>query len=180
MKSSTLIAIAVFFVTSLGICRANLGDGEAQCIAKYGAESDVQTDLGYRQVGDKAASFIVKTSGGEMVLRIIFLNEMSCHESYSNADSSSGLSDDQMKAILNAQSAGLKWEKGKTMYRTAASGFTNGTTYGTIDWLRSDGATARFYISGKASSQNHSGQVDLSTKQYADAQHFYDKQNGEN
>jgi hypothetical protein len=177
MKPSTSLALACFFVSSVAICRGNLGDTEAQCVAKYGAESDVTDDLGYRQVGDKAASFNVKTSGGAMDLRIIFLRGLSCHETYSNADSSRGLSEDQMKAILNAQSAGQKWDKGKTIFRSTG---ISGYTYGTIDWLRSDGATARFYLSSQSSSQTQTGQIDLSTKYYAYAQHFYDKENGGN
>jgi len=78
-----------------------------------------------------------------------------------------------MKAILESQRAGLDWDRQRKVYRTIA-----GTTYGTIDWLRSDGAVARFFVSGQASSQTQTGQVQLSTKQYASAQSFYDKQNG--
>jgi hypothetical protein len=162
-------------MSGVGICRANLGETETQCIARYGTESDVQTDIGYRQVGDKAASFNVKAAHGSLFVRVIFLNGLSCHESISNADTSIGLSEDQMKAILDSQNAGFKWEKGRTLYRTAA-----GTTYGSVDWRRSDGAVAKFWISGTADSQSQTGQVDLSTKQYAVAQHFYDKENGDN
>jgi hypothetical protein len=106
---------------------------------------------------------------------VIFLNGLSCHESFSNADSSHGLSDDQMKDILKAQSAGLNWSKQKTQLRTRSD-----MTYGSVEWLRTDGATATFWVSGNASSQSQSGQVDLSSKYYAYAQHFYDKENGEN
>jgi hypothetical protein len=177
MEKLKLTALALLFVAAMDVCRANLGDTEAQCIAKYGSESDVKDDLGYRQVGDKAASFKVKAPNGEIILRITFLNGLSCHESYSSADSSRGLSEDQMKAILHSQDAGLNWDKRKTIYRTSNSA---GQTFGTVDWLRSDGATARFWMLGKASSQSQSGQIDLSTKQYADAQHFYDEENGNN
>jgi len=170
-----VLVVALLFVSGLGICRANLGETEAQCIARYGSESNVQNDIGYRQVGDKAVSFNAKTAQGPLCVKVIFLNGLSCHESISNADASIGLSEDQMKAILNSQSAGLKWEKGRTLYRTIA-----GSTYGSVDWLRSDGASAKFWISGKAGSQSQTGQVDLSTKQYAVAQSFYDKQNGGN
>ena len=175
MNIPKVLVAALLFVSGLGTCRANLGETEAQCIARYGNESDVQNDVGYRQVGDKAASFNVKTAKGSLYVKVIFLNGLSCHESFSNADASIGLTEDQMKAILNSQSAGLKWEKGRTLYRTVA-----GLTSGSADWRRSDGATATFWTSGKADSQIQTGQVDLSTKQYAVAQHFYDKENGGN
>jgi hypothetical protein len=176
MKTSKFAAAALLLVSGFGVCRANLGESEAQCVARYGSESEIRNDLGFRQVGDKAASFNVKTPSGSLGVRVIFLNGLSCHESFGNADASLGLSQDQMTAILNAQAAGLQWRKGKTVYRTDRSG----ETHGTVDWLRSDGATARFWMSGKADSQKESGQVDLSTKQYAVAQDFYDKENGEN
>ncbi len=174
MKTLQLMAVVLLFVSDVGVCRANLGETEAQCIARYGDESDIQNDLGYRKVGDKAASFNLKTPNGSLVVRVIFLNGLSCHEEFSNADSSRGLSVDQMKALLDAQSAALKWRKGKTVYRSS-SGFT----YGSVDWLRSDGATARFWLSGKADAQTQSGQVELSTKEYTYAQRFYDKENGD-
>jgi hypothetical protein len=175
MKSSTLLAIVFIFVSGMTVCRANLGESEARCITRYGAESDVQTDLGYRQVGDKAASFNVNTPSGALIVRVTFLRGLSCRESFSCADSSRGLTEDQMKGILNSQSVGLKWEKGRTVYRTGY-----GSAYATIDWLRSDGAGAKSYMSGKADSRSLSGQIDLFTKLYADAQHFYDKENGDN
>jgi hypothetical protein len=175
MKTPKLVATALLFVSGMSISRANLGETEAQCIARYGNESDIQTDVGYRQVGDKAASFNIKTANGILVIRVIFLKGLSCHESFSNDDSSRGLSEDQLKSILDSQSAGLAWSKQKTVYRSVS-----GVTYGTVDWLRTDGATARFWMSGKADTQNQAGQIDLSTKQYAYAQHFYDKENGDN
>jgi hypothetical protein len=167
--------VALLFVSGAGVCRANLDETEAQCIARYGPESDVTTDVGYRQVGDKAASFIFKTPKATMDVRVTFLRGLSCHETFSNDDSSTGLTEDQMKGILDAQSAGLKWEKGKTVLRTDRS---LQSTSGTVDWLRSDGATARFWLSGKADAQTHTGQVDLSTKLYTSAQRIYDKENG--
>src|SRR5471030_2353740 len=102
MKTSKFVAVALLFVSGMGVCRANLGETEAQCIARYGSESDIQTDIGYRQVGDKAASFYLKTASGSFDVRVIFLKGLSCHESISisNADASRGLSEDQMKAIL--------------------------------------------------------------------------------
>jgi len=176
MKTSKSVVLAWLFILGMDVCRANLGETEAQCIAKYGSESDIQTDLGYRQVGDKAGSFSVKTARGSFDIRVIFLNGLSCHESISNADASHGLTEDQMKAILDSQSAGFKWRKRKTVYHTDRSDETAGTE----NWLRSDGATANFFMSGKAASGELSGEVELSTKEYTVAQHFYDKENGAN
>jgi hypothetical protein len=173
MKIFQLVAAVLIFGSGIGVCRANLGETETQCIARYGPESDVQTDIGYKQVGDKAASFTVKTATGSLSVRVIFLNGMSCRETLANADQSTGLSKDQMMGILNSQSAGLKWDKRNTIYRTS-----NGQTYGTIDWLRSDGATARFWVSSHAGSQTQTGQVDVATKQYTYAQRIFDKENG--
>jgi hypothetical protein len=175
MKPFLLVTIAVLFLFSMGLTRANLGETEAQCIARYGAESDVRTDMGYRQVGDKAASFTMKTSYGSVDIRVTFLNGMSCHETFCNSDSSRGLTEDQLKDILNSQSAGLKWDQGKTVYRT-----NGGITAKTVDWRRSDGAVAKFWMSGKAGSRTQTGQVDLSTKQYAYVQGVYDRENGGN
>jgi hypothetical protein len=175
MKTFPLIAVALLLVSSLGVCRANLGESEAQCIARYGAESDIRTDMGYRQVGDKAASFTVKTAGGSLDVRVTFLRGLSCHESISNSDSSHGLPEKQMKALLDSQSSGFTWEKGKTVYRTGGD-----ETSGIENWTRSDGATAKFFISGKASSEELSGELELSTKEYTVAQRFYDKENGSN
>ena len=176
MTISKLVIAVFLFVSAAGACRANIGEAEAQCLTRYGSEFDVTTDVGYRQVGDKAASFNLKTPSGSMIVRVTFLRGLSCHESFSNADSSRGLTEDQMKAILDSQNAGLKWRKGRTVYHTDGSG----ETYGSVDWLRSDGATAKFWVSGKAASQNQSGQVELSTEEYTHAQHFYDKENGDN
>jgi hypothetical protein len=176
MKTSKLIAVAFLLVSGTGVCRSNLCETEAQCITRYGNESDVTNAVGYRQVGDKAASFNIKTASGSLDIRVIFLNGLSCHESISNADYPRGLSEDQMKTILDSQSAGFKWRKRKNVYHTDRSDETSEAE----DWLRSDGATAIFTKSGKADSLALSGQMELSTKQYADAQHFYDKENGDN
>ena len=176
MKTSKFVAVAFLFVSGMGVCRANLGETEAQCIARYGSESDIQNDIGYRQVGDKAASFNIKTASGSLDVRVTFLKGLSCHETISNADASRGLSEDQMKAILDSQSAGFKWRKRKTVYHTDRSDETSETE----NWLRSDGATANFLMSGKAASGDLSGEVELSTKEYTLAQHFYDKENGAN
>jgi hypothetical protein len=174
IPASFLLA-ALLLISASGLCRANLGDSEAQCIARYGPESDVRTDLGYRQVGNKSATFTFKNSVGSLFVKIIFLNGLSCHESICNSDASDGLTQDQMKAILDSQSSGMKWEKGRTEYRTVA-----GETYGSTEWKRSDGAEGKFWFSGKAASQNHTGQVSVSTRQYAVAQATYDKENGDN
>jgi hypothetical protein len=176
VKTSKFGAIALLFVSGIGLCRANLGETESQCAARYGNESAIQTDLGYRQVGDKAASFQVRTSTGSLDVRVIFLNGLSCHETISNTDSSRGLSEEQMKAILDSQSAGFQWRKRKTVYHTDRSD----ETYETENWLRSDGATAIFSMSGTAASRDLSGEVELSTKEYTYAQHFYDQENGDN
>jgi len=145
-------------------------------MARYGSESEIQTDVGYRQVGDKAASFSLKTASGSLDVRVTFLNGLSCHESISNADASRGLSEEQMKAILDSQSAGFQWRKRKTVYHTDRSDETSETE----SWIRSDGATANFFMSGKAASGDLSGEVELSTKEYTRAQSIYDKENGAN
>jgi len=173
ITSLRLIAFIFLFVSSANLCRADLGDSEAQCIRKYGPESNIRTDLGYKQVGDKSAAFTVKTPTGSLDVTVIFLRGLSCHEAFANTDLSQGLTQDQMKAILDSQSAGLKWERKRKVYRTVA-----GTTYGTINWERSDGAVARFFVSSPAASQTQTGQVELSTKLYFTAQSTYDKENG--
>jgi len=169
-----LLGIFFLFVASAVVCRANLGETEAQCIARYGPESGIKTDLGYRQVGDKSAMFTVTTPTGSLSVTVIFLHGLSCHEAFANTDISQGLTQDQMKGILESQKAGLKWDEQRKQYRTYG-----GTTYGTIYWRRSDGAVAKFYVSGKASSRSQTGQVELSTKLYATAQSTYDKENGD-
>jgi hypothetical protein len=65
-----LLAVALLFVSGLGVCRANLGETEAQCITRYGNESDMTDDVGYRQVGDKAVSFNIKTPIGSLDKKI--------------------------------------------------------------------------------------------------------------
>ncbi|HEX4141129.1 MAG TPA: hypothetical protein VHY09_12325 [Candidatus Methylacidiphilales bacterium] len=177
MPSLKIVAAVCFLVSGLGVCRANLGDTEAQCVARYGSESDVQDGLGYHQVGDKVASFHTKAWGAAVLIRITFLNGRVCHEMISNDDSSRGLTVDQMKAILNAEGAGMDWHKGRTVFRTDRSSWD---TAGVQDWQRGDGATAKFWMSGKAASQSENGEVELATKQYTTAQAFYDKEDGAN
>ncbi len=153
---------------------ANLGETEAQCVAKYGSESDVQDGLGYHVVGDRAVTFQVKTASGALNMRVIFLQGTVAHEEIASLDPAQPLSQRQMKALLDSDNAGLTWRKGHEVFRTDNSG----TTYGTQNWSRSDGASAKIFLTGKASSQDLSGQMQLSTKRYADAQAFYDKQDG--
>src|ERR1700683_3198634 len=161
MNPSKFVTGTFLFISCMTVCRANLGETEAQCMARYGSESEIQTDVGYRQVGDKAASFSLKTASGSLDVRVTFLNGLSCHESISNADASRGLSEEQMKAILDSQSAGFQWRKRKTVYHTDRSDETSETE----SWIRSDGATANFFMSGKAASGDLSGEVELSTKE---------------
>src|ERR1700761_6250613 len=112
MRSLKFVAAIGFLAAGFGICRANLGESEAQCITRYGGESDVQNGLGYHQVGDKTATFHAKFSGVALNIRVIFLNGLSCHEAIANADDSRGLTVDQMKALLDSQRAGQDWHKG--------------------------------------------------------------------
>jgi hypothetical protein len=177
MKILRLVAVGLVFVLAVGVCRANLGETEAQCVARYGAESDIQDGLGYDQVGDKAATFQAKTPQGLLTLRITFLHGRDCREQISNADASRGLSEDQMKAILDAESAGLKWRKGRSVYHTDRID-ASGVTSASENWLRSDGATASFGLSGRADSRSLSGSMEMATKEYSDAQGFFDKQDG--
>jgi hypothetical protein len=166
-------AAAGLLALGLGVCRANLGETEAQSIARYGQESDAQDGLGYHQVGDRVATFHAKYSGVALVVRIIFLNGRDCHENISNADASRGLTVDMMKAILDSEGPG-KWHRGRAIFRSAPFG----DTHGAQEWKRDDGAMAKFWLSGKADSQHETGEMELSTKQYADAQAFYDKEDG--
>jgi hypothetical protein len=176
MKSFNLAALALFLVLSVGTSRASLGDTEAQCVVKYGSESDVKDGLGYNVVGDRAVTFYLKTASGSLNLRVVFLQGTVAHEEISSADPSHPLSEGQMKTLLDAESAGLKWRKRNSTLRTDNSG----STYGAENWSRSDGAVAKFWVTAKAGSQEISGQMELSTKRFADAQAFFDKQDGAN
>ncbi len=169
------VAAIGFLAAGLGVCHANLGETEAQCIARYGSESDVQDGLGYHQVGDKIATFHGKFSGVALSGRIIFRNGRVCHEAISNADSSQALSLEQTKAILDSERAGQDWHKGRAVYRSDRH-----DTAGAIAWKRDDGAIATFWLSGKASSQSPSGEMELATKQYATAQAYWDQVDGSN
>ena len=176
MKSLNLVALALLSVLGVGISRASLADTEAQCIAKYGNESDARDDLGYAVVGNRAVTFYVKTASGSLSLRVVFLQGTVAHEEISSADASHPLSEGQMKTILDSESAGLKWRKRNSVFHTDNSGSTNGAE----NWTRSDGAVAKFWVTAKAGSGDLSGQMEISTKKFADAQAYFDKQYGPN
>lgn len=176
MKASHFTALALLFALGMRISRANLGDTEAQCVAKYGSESDVQDGLGYHAVGDRTATFHVKTASGSLNMRVVFLQGRVAHEEISSLDPSSPLSVGQMKAILDSESADSKWQKGNSVFRSEYAG----STYGSQNWERGDGAIATFWLTGKAKSQEASGQMELSTKRYADAKAFFEKEDGGN
>ncbi len=171
-----LIALALLSLVGVGISRASLGETEAQCVAKYGPEFDIKDGLGYDVVGERAVTYHVKTAAGPLTVRVIFLQGTVAHEAISSGDSSHPLSEAQMKALLDAEGADMKWHKQKSLFRTDDSG----STYGTEFWSRSDGALAKIWVTGKAGSQDLSGQLELATKKYADAQAFFDKQDGAN
>jgi hypothetical protein len=173
MNTNKFLLVVLFLAFSTTVGRANLGETEAQCIARYGHEFDLQDNLGFDVVGDRAASFNLKTPKGSLLIKIIFLNGVASHESLSNADSARGLSEDEMKSILNLESAGLTWIKKNNNYHTDRSE----VTYRTEEWIRSDGVTAKCWMSGKAKTGNESGEIELSTSNYASAQRELDKQN---
>jgi hypothetical protein len=175
MKRGKIIFPALFLAAGLGVSRASLGDPEAQCIAKYGAEFEEQDNLGFDVVGDKAASFNLKTPHGSFVVKVVFFNGVAGHETYSNADPSKGLSEDQMKSILTLEGAGANWERKSRTYRTDRSDNTSEKQ----EWVRSDGAIARLWLSGEKA-ENESGEIELSTREYAAAQRNLDKQDGSN
>jgi hypothetical protein len=175
MKAFNLAALVLFSILSAGVCRASLGDTEARCITKYGAESDATDNLGDRIVGDRAVTFNISTPSGDLNLRVVFLHGTVAHEEISGAGGRS-LPETQLKTLLDAESQGFKWEKGKTVFRTNNSG----STYGAQNWSRSDGAVAKFWVNAQAGSQDLSGQMEISTKLFAAAQAFYDRQNGVN
>jgi hypothetical protein len=174
MPSLKYLVAVGFLALGLGVCRANLGETEAQSIARYGQESDVQDGLGYHKVGDRLATFHARYSSVSLIVRIIFWSGADCHENISNADASHGLTVDMMKAILDSEGAGQKWHKGRAVFRSEAFGDTRGCQ----EWRRDDGAVARFWLSGKADSQHQTGEMEISTKPYTDAQAFYDKEDG--
>ncbi len=117
-----------------------------------------------------------KAPGGSLSLRVVLLQGTVAHEEISSADPSHPLSEGQLKALLDSESAGLKWRKRDSVFRTDNSG----NSYGTESWSRSDGAIAKFWVTGKAGSQDLSGQMELSSKRFADAQAYFDKQDEAN
>ncbi len=179
MKAFNFAALVLLSALGMGTSRASLGDTEAQCVAKYGSESDVTDGLGYGVAGDRAVTFSLKTASGPLILRVVLLQGTVGHEGISSADPSHPLSQERMKALLDAESAGLKWRKGNSVFHTENS-FSAGSTSGVVNWSRSDGAIAKFWVSGKARSQDLSGQMELSTKRFADTQAFFDKRDGTN
>jgi hypothetical protein len=174
MNSFKPVVTAACFIFGMTICRANLGETEAQCIARYGQEFDVQENLGFDVIGDKAASFNLKTADGPLVAHVIFWNGADVMEKITNADASRDISEEQKQAILNSQSTGLKWSRRSTHYRTDRSDLTSANEL----WLRSDGATAVCWMFGKLTYQQRWGEIDLSTRQYASAQGELDRQDG--
>jgi hypothetical protein len=174
MKSLHFFVAAGLLLGGLGVCRANLGETEAQSIARYGQEVDAQDGLGYHKVGDRLATFHARYAGVSLIVRIIFWRGADCHENIANVDASRGLTVETMKAILDSESAGLKWHRTNSIFHSAPFG----DTHGEQDWRRDDGAVAKFWLSGKADSQHETGEMEISTKQYTDAQAFYDKEDG--
>ncbi|HUB66292.1 MAG TPA: hypothetical protein VL981_02255 [Candidatus Methylacidiphilales bacterium] len=176
MKMRTPFSVVLLLALGIGVSRGNLGETEAQCIARYGSETDLQDNLAYDVVGDKAVIFHIKTTHASLNLKVIFFNGVGSHEVFTNADAAGGLSEDQMKAILNSESGALKWNRRNSVYHTDRSG----ETFRTEDWLRSDGATAKFWLSGEAASGKLTGEIEVSTKEYSIAQRNLDKQDGAN
>jgi hypothetical protein len=174
MNTFTLAVLALLLTSGMAICRANVNDTEAQCIARYGQEFDVQDNLGFDVAGDKAASFIWKTSRDAFLIHVTFLNGVDVLEKIANADSSRDISEDQKQAILNSESAWLQWSEQATNYHTDRSDVTSGKQI----WRRSDGATAICWMSGKIKVNHGWGEIDLSTKEYAAAQRDLDRQDG--
>ncbi len=174
MKTFTSLALILLLTFAVTLCRANLGETEAQCIARYGHEFDIQDNLGFDVIGDKAASFNLKNSTGTFVMHVIFLNGMAVLEKITSADSSRDISEDQKQALLASEKAGQEWSEQATNYRTDRSNVTSGVQ----SWLRSDGAIATCWMSGRLTTEHGWGEIDLSTKQYADAQRDLDRQNG--
>ena len=171
MNTFSLAVLALLFTSSTLICRANLGETEAQCIARYGSEFEVQDNLGFDVVGDKAASFNLKTPTGSFVMNVTFLNGIAALEKITSADTSHDISEDQKKALLDSESAGLTWSEKGTVYHTDRSDITTGTQR----WLRSDGATGMCWMSGKLTLHLRWSEIDIATEQYAAAQRNLDQ-----
>jgi hypothetical protein len=174
MNPLRLAALALLFISGMANGWANLGETEAQCVARYGPETAEQDNLGFDVIGDKAATFNLKTAKASLVMNVIFLNGRDAHEKITKADTSQDISEDQKRAILDSESAGFTWSEKASTYRTDRSDNTMGAQH----WLRSDGATAICWMSGKLKVQNGWDEIDFSTKEYAAAQRDLDRQNG--
>jgi hypothetical protein len=174
VNSSKLALLAVFSLAGMAMGRAHLGDTEAQCIGRYGAEFEIRDNLGFDAVGDKAASFHVKTPAGSFVMTIVFLNGVASDEKISNSNGASGLSDGQKQAFLDSESAGEAWRKKSATTHTDRSD----VTYETEDWIRGDGATARCWMSRKVKAEEQWGEIEFATRDYSAAQKKLDAENG--
>ena len=174
MKILRLTLLALLLDSVFDLCPAKLGDTEAKCQARYGAESDVQDNLGFDVIGDRAASFQMKTPQGSFLLNVIFLNGVAAMEKITPADSSALIRKDAVKAILDAESAGQTWTSQGAHYRTDRSDMSTGSE----GWRRSDGATAVCWMSGRPTPEEGWGEIDISTPRYAAAQHELDRRNG--
>ncbi len=174
MKANTWLMLALLFTASIASCQGKLGETEAQCVARYGPEFEVQDNLGFDVVGDRAASFHLQMPGGLLVLNVTFLNGAAALEKFTSADSSRDISEDQKKAILDSESTGFAWSEKATNYRTDRSDVTSGLQR----WLRSDGAAATCWMSGKLTLHHGWSEIDISTRQYASAQRSLDQQDG--
>ena len=173
MRNFPLLLLALPCLCSPAICHAKLGETEAQCIARYGAESDQRDNLGFDRIGDKSAAFKLKMAKGSFVMNVIFYNGIDARETITTADPSQGISLDQETAFLDSESAGQVWQKGRTIYHTDPSD----TTYEAESWTRSDGATARCWTYSKLKFSGWGG-IEVSTAAYASAQRELDRQNG--
>jgi hypothetical protein len=176
VKNCRLFLAALLLVAGREASRANIGETEVQCIARYGDESNVRDDLAFDVIGDKAASFQLKSPSFVLSLDVIFFNGVDAHETVRNADTSQALSEEQKNEVLDLERAGLKWERQKTTFGTDRSD----VTYGSETWIRSDGAVARCWMSRRVKSQSQWTEVDFSTRDYAAAQTTLDRQNGAN
>jgi hypothetical protein len=173
---NTLRLVAFAFVSAAGLAvgRGSIGESETSCMTKYGPEFEVRDNLGFDVVGDRAASFHVKFAQGPFILRVTFLNGIDLFEQWTKDDATGEIADEQKLALLQAESAGQSWKKDRSAYRTDRSDQTSGSE----TWLRSDGATATCWMSGKLTLKNGWREIDFSTRQYAAAQKALDQQDG--
>ena len=173
----SIVPLALFLLlvdSAFSLCCARLGDTESRCIARYGGESDVQNNLGFDVIGDKAASFTLKTPQGLFELDVIFLNGVAVKEKITLADASKDIPEVEIKALLDFESTGGTWTEQGAHYRTDRSDNTSGSE----GWTRSDGATAVCWMSGRPKTEHGWGEIDLSTREYAAEQGELDRRNG--